>query len=312
MWQETISIEGPYNFDRVLERHAMDPLKAVDFSNRSIKVPIAMEQNSYVVEVRATGTVENPSFHLTCNSSHDKEIVLKRISEIFQWNISLKHIHEHFQQTDLSVIFNEHFGTPLVLDFDLFGCLIKCIIHQQLNLAFAHTLTERFVKTFGYELEGVWFYPRPETVANLSLEQLRELQFSMRKAEYVIDIGKAAAGGELDLEGFNDQSEEEIFNTLIKIRGIGPWTIENFLMFGLGRPNLFPMADIGIQNALKKLYLLEKKPAKEEMEKYKQGWEPYLSYASLYLWRSIETMELTYENRAKYQNSIKTNLSFND
>jgi DNA-3-methyladenine glycosylase II len=59
-------------------------------------------------------------------------------------------------------------------------------------------------------------------------------------------------------------------------------------MFGLGRPNLFPTADIGIQNALKKYFSMDRKPTLEEMETMKQGWDPYLSYASLYLWRSIE------------------------
>ena len=77
-------------------------------------------------------------------------------------------------------------------------------------------------------------------------------------------------------------------DTLIKVRGIGRWTVENFLLFGLGRPNLFPKADIGIQNAIKKLYNLEQKPTQEEMETHSKNWSPYLSYASLYLWRSVE------------------------
>jgi DNA-3-methyladenine glycosylase II len=125
-------------------------------------------------------------------------------------------------------------------------------------------------------------------VANLSVEQLRELQFSGRKAEYVIGIGKAITEGKLQIEKLNDLSDQEIYDQLIKLRGVGPWTVQNFLMFGLGRPNLFPMADIGLQNALKKLFELDRKPTIEEMENFKKGWDPYLSYASLYLWRSIE------------------------
>jgi DNA-3-methyladenine glycosylase II len=286
VWQESIQIEGPYNFDRVLERHAIDPLKQIDFTKRTIKVPILIKKSPFVVDVTAIGTVENPIFKLTGQDA--KEDSIKRISEIFQWGISLKKIHTHFQQTDLSELFQEHFGTPLVLDFDPFSCLVKCIVHQQLNLSFAHTLTERFVKKFGFEIDGVWFYPNPEKVAQLSVEQLRELQFSGRKAEYVLGLAKAVIDGDLNLEILKHESDEDIFNQLIKLRGVGAWTIQNFLMFGLGRPNLFPPADVGIQNALKKLYQLERKPTLEEMERYKQGWEPYLSYASLYLWRSIE------------------------
>ncbi len=288
MWQAVKEIKGPYQFDRVIERHAIDPLNQVKLEKRLIKVPILIEEKRYVVDVKGLGTVEKPVFKLSGTDTYQKEEQIKRISEIFQWDVPLKQINQHFRQTDLRDIFEEHFGTPLVLDFDPYSCLTKCIIHQQLNLSFAHTLTERFVKTFGTELEGVWFYPSPQTVANITVEQLRAMQFSSRKAEYVIGIGKAVAEGRLDLDTLSRKSEEEIFNELIKIRGIGAWTIQNFLLFALGRPNLFPATDIGIQNALKKLYKLNRKPTLEEIEQYKLGWEPYLSYAALYLWRSIE------------------------
>lgn len=288
MWQELIEIDGPYQFDRVIERHAMDPLNLVNKEKRLIRVQVLIGKNQYVVEVVGLGTVDKPVFKLTGNNTDQKKGQISRISEIFQWNVPLKRVNHHFQQTDLRDLFQEHYGTPLVLDFDPFSCLIKCIIHQQLNLSFAHTLTERFVKAFGSEIEGVWFYPSPETVAQITVEQLRDMQFSGRKAEYVIGIGKAVAEGELDIDSLARKSEEEIFNELIKIRGIGAWTIQNFLLFALGRPNLFPATDIGIQNALGKLYKLDRKPTLEEIDEYKLGWEPYLSYAALYLWRSIE------------------------
>ncbi len=174
------------------------------------------------------------------------------------------------------------------MEFDPYGCLLKCIIHQQLNMAFAHTLSTRFVQTFGFEKDGVWFYPRPEIVARLQVEQLRELQFSGRKAEYVIGVAKEAVEGRLDFEKIKTMEDEEVLQHMVKLRGVGPWTVQNFLMFGLGRPNLFPAADIGIQNALKKYFDMDRKPTYEEMENLRQGWEPFLSYASLYLWRSIE------------------------
>jgi DNA-3-methyladenine glycosylase II len=284
---EIIEIDGPYNFDLVLDRLSLDPLHAVNQKNRTVKVPLIIDHFPHVAEVRATGMTENPSFMITGTN----EAGISKLSEIFQWHIDLQRIHLHFQQTTLKSLFKEHYGTALVLDFDPYNCLLKCIIHQQLNLAFAHTLTERFVKTYGYEKEGVWFYPTPDKVAELTVEDLRELQFSGRKAEYVIGIAKKVVQGELDLDKIRTLSNQEINDTLIQLRGVGPWTVQNFLMFGLGRPNLFPFADIGIQNALKKQFELAEKPTKAEMEQFIQGWEPYLSYASLYLWRSIEKME---------------------
>ncbi|MEH7121906.1 DNA-3-methyladenine glycosylase [Bacillus sp. JJ1773] len=285
---ETIQIKGPYNFDLVLDRLSIDPLNQVDIANRSVKVPLLIEDEPIVAIVKANGTTLAPEFVIDGTEGKYKEKADKRLAEIFQWLTPLEMIGQHFKNTDLKEIFEQHYGTPIVLDFSPYNCLLKCIIHQQLNMSFAHTLTERFVKTFGFEKEGVWFYPLPEKVAELTVEDLRELQFSGRKAEYVIGIAKEVIEGNLNFDELKTQSDEDIFKQLIKLRGVGPWTVQNFLMFGLGRPNLFPTADIGIQNALKKLYQLEAKPAVEQMENYSKGWEPYLSYASLYLWRSIE------------------------
>lgn len=286
MWEDKVAISGPYNFDLALSRLALDPLHAVDIEKRSVKVPLVLDDKKVVAEVIGTGTLEKPEFLIRANL--EKEKTIQRLTEIFQWDVELIHIHEHYQTTQLKDLFIEHYGTPLVLEFDPFSSLIKSIIHQQLNLKFAFTLTERFVKTFGEEMDGVWFYPAPEKVASLTVEQLRELQFSGRKAEYVIGIAGLAASGNLDFEKIKSNSDAEIAQELIKIRGVGPWTVQNFLMFALGRPNMFPMGDIGIQNALKKFFDLEQKPTPAEMEVYKEPWNPYLSYASLYLWRSIE------------------------
>lgn len=288
MWQETISITGPYDFELALDRLKLDPLHLVDLKKKSVRVPLQLDARQLVTEVVGAGSLEEPVFIIKGTDLDLKQKSLKRISEIFGWNVELLKIQEHFQNTELKSLFQQHYGTPLVLDFDPFACLLKCIIHQQLNLSFAHTLTERFVKTFGNEQEGVWFYPTPGKVASLTVEQLRELQFSGRKAEYVIGIAELVASEKLNFNTMNLMTDKEITTELTKIRGVGPWTAQNFLMFGLGRPNLFPLADIGIQNALKKYYQLDKKPTAEEMEKLKKPWEPYLSYASLYLWRSIE------------------------
>lgn len=280
----TMRILGPYNFDSVLDRLSLDPLHVINMDKRSVKVPLIIKDRPLVAEVTAIGTTDEPEFRI----DEENNEIIERLTHIFQWKQSLTEVDDHFQTTDLQQLFKDHRGTPLVLDFDPYNCLLKSIIHQQLNLSFAHTLTERFVKTFGFEVDGVYFYPQPETVAHLNIADLRELQFSGRKAEYVIGIAQAIVDGKLDLQSLYDKSDEEIMNELIKLRGVGPWTVQNLLIFGLGRPNLFPAADIGLQNALKKLYELDRKPTLEEIDLYKKGWEPYLSFASLYLWRSIE------------------------
>ena len=306
---KTIQINGPYNFDFVLDRLSRDPLHIVNLPERTIKVPLITEQTPHVAIVRAIGTTENPIFEITGTNP----VGISKLSEIFQWKTDLQEIYLHFQQTTLKSLFEDHYGMALVLDFSPYQCLLKRIIHQQLNTAFAHRLTERFVKKYGNEIDGVSFYPSPDRVAALTVDELRELQFSERKAQYVIGIGEKVSNGELDFDKMNTQCNQEVFDEMIKIRGVGPWTVQNFLMFGLGRKNLFPAADVGIQNALKKYFGLPEKPSKADIEAYKIDWEPYLSYASLYLWRSIEKGEKA--NNAKRTNNkstIKSDLSIND
>ncbi len=285
MWTETIHIQGPYNFDLVLDRLSLDPLHVIDVEQKILKVPLYIDKEPYVIYVQASN---DSAFLIRGESEARKSQAVEQIKKIFHWHQPLTEIATHFQQTDLHLLFEEHHGTPIVLDFDYYSCLVRCIIHQQLNLAFAHKLTERYVQTYGEKMDGVWFFPTAERAAHLTVAELRDLQFSTRKAEYLIGLSEQVASGQLQLEKLALQSNQDIMDTLMKIRGIGRWTVENFLLFGLGRPNLFPKADIGIQNAIKKLYNLEQKPTQEEMETYSKNWSPYLSYASLYLWRSVE------------------------
>ena len=238
-----------------------------------------------VVIVQATGTKEHPSFSLSGALNNNQ---IQKVSEILHFNDSLDGISAHFANTDLATIFKEHEGTPLIRSFSLYGTLMRSIIHQQLNMSFANTLSMRFVEKFGSETDGVWRYPSPEIVANLDVSTLREMQFSTRKAEYMIGLSQAIADGSLELEKLRQLDDDEVTAKLTAFRGVGPWTAQGFLMFGLGRPNLFPIADIGLQNALKILWKLDKKPTKEEIIARFPDWTPYLSYASLYLWRSIE------------------------
>lgn len=288
MWTETIQVEAPYNFDLVLDRLSLDPLQVIDFEERTIKVPLYIEETPLIVHIQSIGSTDNPMFILQGEHNEYKEKVLERVKNVFHFHEPLSKIATHFQETDLQTLFTEHRGTPIVLDFDYYSCLVRCIIHQQLNLSFAHTLTERYVKTFGFEIDGVPFFPTPERAAKLTVEELRDIQFSTRKAEYVIGLSQKIANGELHLKQLAEQTDTEIIDTLVKIRGIGNWTAENFLLFGVGRSNLFPIADIGIQKALQQLYNLPQKPTKEEMLNLSESWSPYLSYASLYLWRSTE------------------------
>ncbi|MDM5191935.1 DNA-3-methyladenine glycosylase [Bacillus hominis] len=287
MWSEHVTLEYPYHFGEVLKRLSFDPLNVIQLEEQVIYVPLFIDEEQIVVRLQGIGTVQNPQFWISSQTG-DPEKVMKRMRFIFHWNDSFQDIQNHFLNTSLRPLFEMYAYTPIILEFDYFACLLRCIIHQQINLKFATVLTEQFVKRYGTEKNGVFFFPTPEIVANISIEELREQKFSQRKAEYIVGLAKSIACGKLDLASIETRAEEEVSAQLLPIRGIGAWTVQNFLMFGLGRKNMFPKADIGIQRAVQGVFQLDDKPDDAFLENVKQECEPYCSYAALYLWKSIE------------------------
>ncbi|WP_433774736.1 DNA-3-methyladenine glycosylase family protein [Bacillus wiedmannii] len=287
MWSEHVTLEYPYHFEEVLKRLSFDPLNVIQLDEKVMYVPLCIDEEQVVVRLQGIGTVQNPQFWISSQTG-DPEKVMKRMRSIFHWNDSFQDIQNHFSNTSLRPLFEMYAYTPIILEFDYFACLLRCIIHQQINLKFATVLTEQFVKRYGIEKNGVFFFPTPEIVANISIEELREQKFSQRKAEYIVGLAKHIVDGKLDLASIETRAEEEVSAQLLPIRGIGAWTVQNFLMFGLGRKNMFPKADIGIQRAVQGIFQLDDKPDDAFLENVKQECEPYCSYAALYLWKSIE------------------------
>ncbi|MGE6367138.1 DNA-3-methyladenine glycosylase family protein [Bacillus paramycoides] len=287
MWSEHVTLEYPYHFEEVLKRLSFDPLNVIQLDEKVIYIPLSIDEEQIAVRLQGIGTVQNPQFWISSQTG-DQEKVMRRMRSIFHWNDPFQNIQNHFLNTSLRPLFETYAYTPIILEFDYFACLLRCIIHQQINLKFATVLTEQFVKRYGTEKNGVLFFPTPERVANIPIEELREQKFSQRKAEYMVGLAKHIVDGKLDLARIENETEEEVSAQLLPIRGIGAWTVQNFLMFGLGRKNMFPKADIGIQRALQGVFQLENKPDDAFLEKVKQECEPYCSYAALYLWKSIE------------------------
>ncbi|SES08088.1 DNA-3-methyladenine glycosylase family protein [Salisediminibacterium halotolerans] len=289
--REQIQLDQPYDFKQALARLAIDPLLVIVRDTEHIKVPLWINDSPVTVDLSQTGTFSRPVFNIEANlpAGVTDEDVITELSNRFHWDVTISEIADHFRGNDLYPLVEKYRGTPFVCDFQRTGALMKAIIHQQLNMTFAFTLTTRFVKTYGFEHDGAWFYPEAKTVKNIDPGALRELQFSRRKAEYVIGLAEEFDAGRLSLEQFEQSDDAEIQKLLTSIRGIGPWTAENFLMFGLGRLDLFPVQDIGLQNGMKHFFGWDDKPSKETMLDYSKDWSPYRTYAALYLWESIET-----------------------
>ncbi|MGB3778980.1 MAG: DNA-3-methyladenine glycosylase 2 [Tunicatimonas sp.] len=185
----------------------------------------------------------------------------------------------------------QHYGLRLIGIPSLFEALCWAIIGQQINLAFAYTLKQRFVQTFGAadEYEGVTYhrFPTAEMVARIKPDQLTALQFSARKAEYVIGVAQAVAEGRLSKEELLGMSTPEAQEMLIRQRGVGAWTAHYVLLKCLQRPDAFPAADVGLHNAIKQGLGLTHKPDLPAVHRYAEPWQGWRGYATFYLWQTL-------------------------
>lgn len=196
------------------------------------------------------------------------------------------------QDSILQNIVKQHFGLRILGLPDLFEAMAWAIMGQQINLTFAYTLKKRLVESFGksitYEEYTYWTFPSFERLAALAINDLTQLQFSTRKAEYIIGIATEMAKGNLAKARFTDRTDTQIIEKeLVAIRGIGPWSANYVMMKCLGIPSAFPIADVGLHNALKYQLQLEQKPTISEIEYHAENWKGWEAYATFYLWRSL-------------------------
>lgn len=166
------------------------------------------------------------------------------------------------------------------LSDNLFEDLLRAIIGQQLSVKAAQTIFSRFLELFPAQIPDARLLPGlPDSV-------LRDIGLSRQKTAYVRNAAAFFLEIPADALPWHARSDVSIIEELTKIKGVGLWTVQMLLMFSLGRPDVFPVADLGIQTAMRRLYGLEKqgKELQEAMISIAERWRPYRSYACFYLW----------------------------
>lgn len=166
-----------------------------------------------------------------------------------------------------------------------FQALCRAIIFQQLAGAAARTIYERFVALFG--AQG---FPSPRQVLDAPEAAMRAAGLSRQKIRYLRDLALHVADGKLNFHRFPRMTDEEVIAELIRVHGVGRWTAEMFLMFNLGRPDVLPVDDLGVRNAVRRLYRMRKMPDARRLRALGERWRPYRSVAAWYLWRSADTI----------------------
>ncbi|MEH7106901.1 DNA-3-methyladenine glycosylase family protein [Bacillus sp. JJ1764] len=232
-------------------------------------------------------------FPISLPSVHYRAKVAEYIWEWFDLDQDLEGFYQMGGQDKvLRTLVQKYDGLRIICIPDIFEALVWAIIGQQINLPFAYTLKKRFVEQYGecltFEGKTFWVFPSFEKIASIPVDDLRKLQFTGRKAEYIVDIAKAMTNGELTKELLLEKKEhQQIQKYLMIFRGIGAWTAEYVMMKCLHITSSFPITDVGLHNALKNILGLERKPTIEEINELAADWKGWQSYATFYLWRSL-------------------------
>ena len=177
-------------------------------------------------------------------------------------------------------------------------CTYLCasIMSQQLSTKVADVIYKRFLNLYGDK------EPTAQQVLDTPFEKLRGIGLSNAKVSYVQNVAQFEIEFGMDAKKLAKMTNEEVIEYLIVIKGVGRWTIEMLLMFALGREDVFAVDDLGIQNAMIKLYKLDntdKKKLKEDMLRLSKKWSPYRTYACVHLWRWKDNAPIVKEKRPK-------------
>lgn len=200
-----------------------------------------------------------------------------------------KKIISHFEKTDpkLAKVLKKVYAVygdeifKLTKKELLFDELVESIVSQQLSIKASDAIYKRIIDLMPAKKLS------PENLLKIKDENLRLSGLSFGKIKYIKDLSGKVLSGQLNLEKLKFLEDEEVIKELTKVKGIGRWTAEMFLMFALARPDIYSHGDLGLKNAIKRIYGFEEYKI-EVVEKIVMKWSPYRTIAARILWRSLE------------------------
>lgn len=207
---------------------------------------------------------------------------------------SIDQILTHFRQVDpilyeVAIQSDPQNVLRIQTSNNYFARLCEAIISQQLSVKAASSIWRRFLALF--ELESVDLLT-PSHVIGANSQQLRAVGLSFAKIKYIHGLAQALLSGDCELNDLDQAPDQEVIDRLMKLKGIGLWTAQMFLMFTLGREDQFSVGDLGLKRAIERLYKIpEIKPS--NLLSLSQVWSPYRTYACLILWNSLDNQPIS-------------------
>lgn len=252
-------------------------------------------QEGLLAEVRDKGSVDDPLLELSLHSTGlldnpgTEEEVKKMVENILNIRDDLRLFYAEVRNdpvmTEICTLLR---GLKSPTTPTVFEALVDSIIEQQISLAAAHTMEYKLVRKFGnrFILAGneYFCYPTPGQLASGTPDQFRSCGLSTRKGEYISDISRRIAGGELDLESLRGKQDiDNIIETLMALRGIGRWTAELTVLRGMHRVEAIPADDLGIRKLISHFYRNDEKITGDEARTIAERWGRWKGLAAFYL-----------------------------
>ena len=197
------------------------------------------------------------------------------------WEVAAKELSR--KDPVIMKIIKLYSGDKMQLKNNAFLTLVRSVVGQQISVKAADSVWKKLEELCRGSIE-------PKRIKSFSEDELRSAGLSRSKANYIQNIAKSNI---LEVN-WSNLDDEEAINLLCKIKGIGRWTAEMFLIFHLARPNILPLGDIGLIKAIELNYNNGEKMSKEELEAYGQKWSPWCTVATWYLWRSLDPIPVNY------------------
>lgn len=287
-----ITPSAPFDFSLTLDFLQRSPHELLHIAdNRSVTK--AIETKDGIVPIRVSELNGKLLIETPAPIKKDgQQVIIDYVEDWFDLKTDLSLFYKLVRKDELLKDLVKKFnGYRIVSIPDLFESLVWAVIGQQINVAFAYTIKQRYVKAFGEKLQWdgkeLFLFPTPKTAMSISDEELYAMQFSRQKARYVKLIAEAFASGDLSKEKIAPLSLEEAKKELTKIKGIGNWTANYAMMKTFRRPDAFPLEDVALHNAIRILKGMKKKPSLQTVKRVFKNYKGWEAYATLYLWKSL-------------------------
>lgn len=283
----------PWSFE-LARRHLMTSSLGTTYQqlNGNLRRVLRLNDKYFLVEFSPSLDRKRLRVTLFGEPSEGQVAQTKSIAKrIFAYDHPLRRVYRMMSRVKtLARLIPDFNGLRIIQTPSVFEMVAIVIMGQQVNLTFAAKVKQQLIRAYGNRIRvGSYDYfgfPSPELISRLSPRKLRSIQFSQRKAEYLVDFAKAVVSGEVNEPALMRLSDEAIFEELSQFRGIGRWTVDMVLMRALGRLDVLPALDVGLQKAYGRVFR-RKRPTSDELLNVASRWKGFRSYASFYLWASL-------------------------